>query len=184
MNTAGDLLVLVLVDGDRTIVRTAEENGRRHLESLVPAVDRLLSENALRPSDLDCVSAVVGPGSFTGIRVGVSAANAFSDALGIPLIEVSSLELAARGKREGVVFVDALRGNRYGGTIRDGKIVETRYWEAGETPDGPSYMKDEHRDYGAEYAEILAEKYAVGEFVKTLAPLYMRESQAEREARR
>lgn len=70
--------------------------GRSYSATLVAAVDTLLTENALRLSDIGCIVVVNGPGSFTGVRVGLSAAKGFAEATGIPIVAVSRLEVLAR----------------------------------------------------------------------------------------
>ena len=70
--------------------------GRSYSATLVAAVDTLLTENALRLSDIGCMVVVNGPGSFTGVRVGLSAAKGLADATGIPVVAVSRLEVLAR----------------------------------------------------------------------------------------
>jgi tRNA threonylcarbamoyladenosine biosynthesis protein TsaB len=69
--------------------------GRSSSERLVPAVRRLLGERGWKLGELSAVVVVHGPGSFTGVRVGVSAAKGLSEAAGVPLIAVSRLALLA-----------------------------------------------------------------------------------------
>jgi tRNA threonylcarbamoyladenosine biosynthesis protein TsaB len=102
-----------------TIVATEVLPGRTSSERLVPAVRRLMEAHGWRLNELAAVVVVHGPGSFTGVRVGLSAAKGLSEAGGIPLIAVSRLALlAARvdGKQEPVhAVVDAGRGEFYYG---------------------------------------------------------------------
>ena len=63
--------------------------------SLMPAVDNLLSVSNIRPSDLSGIAVATGPGSFTGLRIGISLAKGLCHALQIPLAGVSSLEALA-----------------------------------------------------------------------------------------
>ncbi len=79
-----------------------------------------------RSIELRGVVVVHGPGSFTGIRIGVSAAKGLAEGLGIPVIALSRLELLARQSPEGsaVAVLDAGRGEFYAGFYREG-ICET-----------------------------------------------------------
>jgi tRNA threonylcarbamoyladenosine biosynthesis protein TsaB len=96
---------------------------RRHVETLTPAVDHLLGQVGLAPSDLEVVAVDVGPGLFTGLRVGVAAAKGLAQALGIGVVGVTSLDVltaaAAAGTpgttRHGLVLaaVDARRGELF-----------------------------------------------------------------------
>jgi tRNA threonylcarbamoyladenosine biosynthesis protein TsaB len=78
------------------LIAQKDLEGRSYSATLVAAVDTLLTENALRLSDIGCIVVVNGPGSFTGVRVGLSAAKAFAEATGIPVAAVSRLEVLAR----------------------------------------------------------------------------------------
>jgi tRNA threonylcarbamoyladenosine biosynthesis protein TsaB len=91
--------------------------GRTASERLVPAVRRVMEACGWRPGDLTAVVVAHGPGSFTGVRVGLSAAKGLSEAGGVPLIAVSQLALlAARAEGEVVYAVlDAGRGEFYFG---------------------------------------------------------------------
>lgn len=182
IDTTGKYLSLVLINGEDIIIKKIDGGKKKHTSVLMPAVDALLTETNLAIGDLNYVSAIVGPGSFTGIRVGVSSANAIAYSLDIPMIEVTSLELIAYNKADGVALIDAMHGNFYGGTIKDGEITEMRYYEMGDVISGDRYYQDEDNDYGKEYAAILVKKAKRGEVKETLLPVYLRESQAEREA--
>ncbi|MBQ6371454.1 MAG: tRNA (adenosine(37)-N6)-threonylcarbamoyltransferase complex dimerization subunit type 1 TsaB, partial [Firmicutes bacterium] len=70
-----------------------------HLQNLTPQIDQILKENGLKAGDLTAVAVSHGPGSFTGIRIGVSTARALAQILNIPCIAVPSLEgLALRAQ--------------------------------------------------------------------------------------
>ena len=89
---------------------------RRHVETLTPALEHLLTQLDLTPGDLGVVAVDIGPGLFTGLRVGVAAAKALAQALGVGIVGATSLDIltagaAATGSR-GLVLacVDARRG--------------------------------------------------------------------------
>jgi len=89
---------------------------RRHVETLTPALEHLLDQVGLVPGDLGVVAVDIGPGLFTGLRVGVAAAKGLAQALGIGLLSVTSLDVltaaAAEAAHRGLVLacVDARRG--------------------------------------------------------------------------
>ncbi|HYA44264.1 MAG TPA: tRNA (adenosine(37)-N6)-threonylcarbamoyltransferase complex dimerization subunit type 1 TsaB, partial [Acidimicrobiales bacterium] len=91
--------------------------GRRHAETLMPAIETLCVRAGLQPRDLEGVAVDVGPGLFTGLRVGLAAARAMSAALGVPAAGVTSLEALAypHRRRPGLVasVVDARRAEVY-----------------------------------------------------------------------
>jgi tRNA threonylcarbamoyladenosine biosynthesis protein TsaB len=101
------------------IVATESLPGRTSSERLVPAVRRLLDTHSWRLNELGVLVVVHGPGSFTGVRVGLSAAKGLSEAAGVPLIAVSRLALLAgsvEGAGEAVhAVLDAGRGEFYYG---------------------------------------------------------------------
>lgn len=66
---------------------------RRHVETLVPAMKHVLAQLELEVSDLGLVAVDVGPGLFTGLRVGVAAAKGLAQALGIGIVGLSSLDI-------------------------------------------------------------------------------------------
>jgi tRNA threonylcarbamoyladenosine biosynthesis protein TsaB len=89
---------------------------RRHVETLAPALEHLLTQLDMVPSDLDVVAVDLGPGLFTGLRVGVAAAKGLAQALGIGVVGLSSLDILLRAAAERghtglvVAAVDARRG--------------------------------------------------------------------------
>ena len=120
-----------------TALLSCEENGQNavivgekkitgqmsHLKELIPSVDAMLKEAGVSKNEIDCIAPSVGPGSFTGIRIGVSTARALSQAL--------YKEEAQKAKAEGGVccaILNARRGQVYGtvdGFLADGPYMLT-----------------------------------------------------------
>ncbi|MBO9097101.1 MULTISPECIES: tRNA (adenosine(37)-N6)-threonylcarbamoyltransferase complex dimerization subunit type 1 TsaB [unclassified Rhizobium] len=106
-------------DGDRVFAEITETIGKGHAEHLIALVDRVLDKAGLKLDAVERIAVTVGPGSFTGIRVGVAAARGFALALGIPAVGVTTLEVIAaahRPKAAGrpmLVAMDAKRGEVY-----------------------------------------------------------------------
>ena len=73
-----------------------ELEGRSYSATLVAAVEELLANQGIRLADVGCIVAVKGPGSFTGVRVGLGAVKGFAEGVGIPVVAVSRLEVLAR----------------------------------------------------------------------------------------
>lgn len=88
--------------------------GRRHAETLTPAIDSLCRQTRIELGEIGAIAVDVGPGMFTGLRVGIAAAKAISYARRLPMIGVSSLDLLAfplrHSRRRVVCAVDAGRG--------------------------------------------------------------------------
>jgi tRNA threonylcarbamoyladenosine biosynthesis protein TsaB len=89
---------------------------RRHVETLAPAMAHLFDQVGLAPTDLDVVAVDLGPGLFTGLRVGVAAAKGLAQAIGIGVMGLSSLDILTRAAAQGghtghlLAAVDARRG--------------------------------------------------------------------------
>jgi tRNA threonylcarbamoyladenosine biosynthesis protein TsaB len=119
IDTCGSEGSVALADTKRaaTVVAMEVLPGRTASERLVPAVRRVMEASGWRLGDLTAVVVVHGPGSFTGVRVGLSAAKGLSEAGAVPLIAVSRLALLAAAGGEGVVdaVLDAGRGEFYFG---------------------------------------------------------------------
>ena len=91
--------------------------GRRHARTLVAELKDLLREAGRSPGECECVAVSIGPGSFTGLRVGVVCAKTFAYATGSQVVGVDTLEAIAAGSSEEVtqadVLVDAMRGELF-----------------------------------------------------------------------
>lgn len=97
LETATTNCSVALFDGDALIgARESNQGGFSHGEKLHVFMEEVLSQAGVSPSDLDAVAVSRGPGSYTGLRIGVSAAKGLAYALEIPLVSVGTLELMAR----------------------------------------------------------------------------------------
>ena len=101
-----------------------------HLQNLTPQIGQVLSDAGISVDDLSAIAVANGPGSFTGIRIGVSTARALSQVKGIPCVPVSSLEaLAMRaGAKAGRLIcpiLDARRSQVYGGGYLIEEVILT-----------------------------------------------------------
>jgi tRNA threonylcarbamoyladenosine biosynthesis protein TsaB len=104
---------------------------RRHVETLAPAMEDLFARVGLVPTDLHLVAVDIGPGLFTGLRVGVAAAKGLAQALGIGVVGLSSLDILTRaavefGHRGHILAaVDARRGEVFA-TVRELRAGQDR----------------------------------------------------------
>jgi tRNA threonylcarbamoyladenosine biosynthesis protein TsaB len=119
IHTSGAEGSVALADTELPTVIAAREMlpGRSSSERLVPAVKRLMEASGWTLRELAAIVVVNGPGSFTGVRVGLSAAKGLSEASGVPMIAVSRLALlaACAGVNDATVYavLDAGRGEFY-----------------------------------------------------------------------
>jgi tRNA threonylcarbamoyladenosine biosynthesis protein TsaB len=100
IETGTDICSVALAnDGELMALRESDE-GRNHAKKVALFVDELLRETGVQPADLDAIAVGKGPGSYTGLRIGVSFAKGMCYALNIPLISVGSLDALSEVARE------------------------------------------------------------------------------------
>ena len=122
-------------------------SGHTHSRRLLPSVQSLLEAAGVKLGDLDLLAVAVGPGSFTGLRIGMATAKGLAMALERPLIGFSTLETIALAVSRGLppdsaglppigVMLEAGRGEVYRGLFRaDGERIEPMMAEAAVTPE-------------------------------------------------
>jgi tRNA threonylcarbamoyladenosine biosynthesis protein TsaB len=121
IETTGPFASAALIDDAGRVSEIASDEKLKHLQGLSAMIAELLKGRGLQARDLDCVAASQGPGSFTGIRIGVSAARALAQAAGISAMGVPTLasfvyHLPSYGGVVCPVF-DARRGQVYSGAF-------------------------------------------------------------------
>ncbi len=135
MDTCGPEGSVALADvsaQDITVLRERRLAGRSFSAQLMPAIREMLDAARVSVADLDAVVVVYGPGSFTGVRVGLSTAKGLAQAAGLPVIGVSRLQVLARKAGCRAAVLDAGRGEMYFGLAGD---------EAGETLRKPAEIR-------------------------------------------
>lgn len=92
INTANDILTILLEKDDKFFLKSSDSK-MHHNETMLPLIDELLKEHDLKIGDIREFGVVIGPGSFTGIRVGIATIKAFRDALGVKAKGINNLRL-------------------------------------------------------------------------------------------
>ncbi len=100
VDTATGRQSVAILDGTRVLVRSDEDARGAHARWLVPTIDRLFAESGVALSALDGLAVSIGPGSFTGLRVGLATMMGFRTVAGLPLAAVPTLEALAWNHRE------------------------------------------------------------------------------------
>ena len=95
IETGTDICSVSLSRGDELVALRESEGGQDHARKLALYIDEILRSNECGPDELDAVAVGKGPGSYTGLRIGVSTAKGLCYGLGIPLIAVGSLDALA-----------------------------------------------------------------------------------------
>lgn len=108
----------------RIVAKRVAVDARAHAERLAPQIDAILSEGGVKPKDLGAIVAGVGPGPFTGLRVGLMTAATLGTALGIPTYGVCTLDiLGAATTGRALAATDARRREVYWAIYEDGRRV-------------------------------------------------------------
>ena len=169
-------LALALYDSG-VLASFCEEVGRDHAKRITGALDTLFGQAGLTPKKLRGVCVGVGPGSYTGLRVGVATAQGLARGLNVPLRGESTLLAMAAGvlsdaEPHAIVALDARRGNVYAGVFRfgAGEIEPQRELFKGARADltarGLPYFENVPPDAG-----FLARRGALG--ANAVTPIYL-----------
>ncbi|MFC5721808.1 tRNA (adenosine(37)-N6)-threonylcarbamoyltransferase complex dimerization subunit type 1 TsaB [Streptomyces gamaensis] len=127
LDTATPAVTVALHDGDRVVAEDSQTDARRHGELLLPAVDRVLAEAGHKLDAVTDIVVGVGPGPYTGLRVGIVTATTFAAALDVPVRGLCSLDgiayAAGQAGLEGefVVATDARRKEVYWARYADAR---------------------------------------------------------------
>ena len=107
IDTSSAVLSVGVTDGSVVLGELIQNKALTHSEKLMPHIAYLMDMVDEKIGDLDCYAVTVGPGSFTGIRIGVSTANAFALAHGKPVVGISTLEALAENFAQAEAIVIA-----------------------------------------------------------------------------
>lgn len=116
IDTSSKLCSVAILENTTLINKLELDNGLTHSETLMPLIKDLLEKSNLSLKDINLLVSDIGPGSFTGIRIGVATCKAFSDSINIPCVGISSLEvLAYNSKNDGIICstIDCKNDNCY-----------------------------------------------------------------------
>lgn len=160
IDTASFPASAAIADGENIAGEYIIRNKKKHSQNIMPMVDRLLADIGADINDMDAFAVTVGPGSFTGLRIGIATARAFAQAANKPVVGVSTLEALAYNfagsERIVVSMLDARRDEVFAAAYRAGEtLMEPRVITVAEatklfsgsgavyTGDGASKHKDE-----------------------------------------
>lgn len=129
IDTSTDYLSLAMMRDAKIIARFHRRSHMRHSSLLVPMIDRLFKRSRMRSKDMDCFAISIGPGSFTGLRIGVATVKGLAYALDKAIITVPTLDVIAQNAKtfKGVIcpVLDARKNKVYACLYRsDGKEIK------------------------------------------------------------
>jgi tRNA threonylcarbamoyladenosine biosynthesis protein TsaB len=113
IETSGRAGSLAIAEGGRVLAEEQFSHGLKHAAGIVPIIDRLCASRGWKPADVEEIYVSVGPGSFTGLRVGVTVAKTLAFATGARIVAVPSVDVLARNAPAGwqnlIIVLDAKR---------------------------------------------------------------------------
>jgi tRNA threonylcarbamoyladenosine biosynthesis protein TsaB len=132
----GSIALVRFEAGDARIVQSVPLEGGTFSAQLIPQISELLKKHDLSKSDIDAFGVASGPGSFTGLRVGLAAIKALAEILQKPIAAVSLLEAVARGAQAQGTVIAGLDAGR-------GDVFCSEYKRPGGQTNSPNSTKDE-----------------------------------------
>ena len=122
IDTSTDYLSLALMRGPKIIARFHRRSHMRHSSLLIPMIGKILKKSGITPKSVDCFAVSIGPGSFTGLRIGVATVKGLAYALDKRIVMIPTLDVIARNVRnfEGVIcpVLDARKNKVYAAFYR------------------------------------------------------------------
>lgn len=117
IDSATSTLVVAIIIDNKVKYLFNEKTNNDMSSEIMPKIKEAFAKCNIKPTDIDKIFAVTGPGSFTGIRVGLTVAKTFAWSLNIPVVPISSLEVIASGTpdKNNIALIDARRGYVYAG---------------------------------------------------------------------
>lgn len=132
IDTASNLCTVAILENKNCLKEIIIDDARNHSEKIMPVIEQVLNETNLTLNNIDLIVCDKGPGSFTGIRIGVGTVLAFQDSLNVPCIGISALEsLAYNIPQNGLIctLIDAKNNNVYYGLFEHS---ENQYTQIGD----------------------------------------------------
>lgn len=132
VDTSSAVASCAVVDGEKLVCEQILNNKLTHSQTIMPMIEAVMKQAEIKVTEIDLFAAVTGPGSFTGLRIGVSAVKALAHAANKPCAAVSTLEAMAYNMPfcEHLIYpiMDARRGEVYNAVYRfaDGRLCEIR----------------------------------------------------------
>ncbi len=192
IDTTSAIATTALVCDGTILVEREADAAKKHAETVLPMIDAMLEEAGMPLSAVDLFAIDIGPGSFTGVRIGVSLVNSLAFATGKKIVPVDALYVLAQSAGETgqpvCAMIDARNGNAYaalyqaGKTLIEPKAVEIKSFLS-RVPNDSVIVGDaqtENKTYPRAKLVGLAALKRLDEAKEETEPVYLRPSQAER----
>lgn len=198
IDTSSKNAIVAITENEEKIIELNNEEEKTHSQKLMPMIEEAFQKTKLSLDDIKLIVCCLGPGSFTGVRIGIATAKAFADSKSIPVVGVNSLEaLAYSLEKEGNIcaLIDAGHENAYVGyykikkdengnlqTIQeDLTFLNLTDEKLKEIQKQYEIVSRQNSGLGITIAKIGYTKYKNGKSGDSsiLSPVYLRKSQAE-----
>jgi len=129
IDTTSKICSTAILEDEKVIDENTINNGLTHSENLMPLIVELLERNNINLSEINLISVCVGPGSFTGIRIGIATIKPMAEVYNIPIASVTSLEcLAVLNKADTIIsLIDARNDQVYAGIFDENVKLKEEY---------------------------------------------------------
>lgn len=132
IDTSSSYLYAGIVEEEKLVCEVKKEFGHSLSEEALPEIALLFTKNDIEPSSINKIIVVDGPGSFTGIRIGITIAKVYAWSLNIPITTISALEamnLSSKENKVHIPIIDARRGYVFGAIYSNENeiILEPKY---------------------------------------------------------
>ena len=192
VDTTANLATAALFRDGTLVAEREADASKKHAETVLPLIDNLLEENGVSISQIDLFAVDIGPGSFTGVRIGVSLVNALAFATGRRVVAIDALQALYQSSEEAhkpvCAMIDARNGNAYAALYQTGKTLITPEAVAieaflAQVPADAVFVGDVHTQT-LRYPRASNIGFCALEQIDSARdsaePLYLRSSQAER----
>ena len=162
IDTSSNLCSVAIKHNEERIYKTLDE-GKTHSETLLPLINEVLEDNNISLDNINVLGVVIGPGSFTGIRIGISTIKAMAFAKDIPVITITSTEVLARNiveeSKYKIGIIDAKNDQIYAGVYSNDYLKITEF--AGSIKDFIKVLKSLNINQNKKInGEIIKEEYS------------------------
>lgn len=146
ISTFRELIEIALLKEQKIISKKEQISNRNHSIYTVPLIDEILKENKLTTKDLNEIIVIDGPGSFTGVRLGITVAKMLAYTLNIKIKSISSIEAIAAGKQENkmIITISDPKG-KYFGAFNNGKLTSELLYLP--SSDYENFVKTNYQEY-------------------------------------
>lgn len=184
-DATSEQMCIACCDNAKTYSFVSSLGSKKHNSLIMPAIDATLKKAGLKIDEIDAFGCVVGPGSFTGIRIGVATVKALAFATGKKCVSITSFEELAWGENDGEVCVaiDCRHNAYYAAKFEKSSLVPVFVGEMSEEQLSAQNCKVIKKSGASNPDKLIAiaeSKIQANEFSE-LVPYYLKKSQAERE---